>query len=90
MRRSCLLLTCGLLAAACAQADTPAAQAPPSGWQATLKAVTDACKGETPQICPGMSTDTALACLQSNIDKLTPGCKSAVTDATKSALGLLK
>jgi hypothetical protein len=90
MRRSSLLLIGTLVAAVCTHAQTPAPEPPPSGWQAALKSVTDACKGETPQLCPGLSVDTALPCLQSNIDKLTPNCKSAVTQAAKSGLSLLK
>jgi hypothetical protein len=35
-----------------------------------------------------MSADTALACLQTNIDKVTPGCKDAVVKAAKAALNL--
>lgn len=91
MKRTGLLLIYALAAAACAQAQTPAAPAPqPSGWEAALKAVTDACKGETPQLCPGVTADTAVACLQSNYDKLTPSCKNAVAQLAKSALALTK
>jgi hypothetical protein len=91
MKRTSLLLIAGLVAAVCAQAQTqsPAPQAPqPSGWEAALKAVTEACKGETPQLCPGVSADTAVACLQTNMDKLTPSCKDAVVKAAKAALPL--
>jgi hypothetical protein len=90
MRSANLLLMAGLVAAGCAQAQTQAPAPAPapqtSGWEASLKAVTEACKGESPKLCPGVSTDTALACLQTNIDKLTPGCKDAVVKAAKSAL----
>ena len=88
MKRTSLLLITGLFAAvgAGAQTETPAPQQ--SGWEAALKAVTDACKSETPKLCPGLSTDTAVACLQTNIDKLTPGCKDAVVKAGKSLLNL--
>jgi hypothetical protein len=96
MKRTNLLLIAGLIAAACAQAQTQApappatapapAGAPSSGWEAALKGVTEACKGETPQLCPGLNGSTALACLQTNIDKVTPGCKDAVTKAVKSML----
>jgi len=90
MKPTNLLLIAGFITAACAQAQTPPA-APPtsSGWEAALKAVTDACKGETPQLCPGLSTDNALACLQSNMDKLTPSCKDAMMKLAKSALSSL-
>ena len=87
MKRS-LLLIAGLVAAVCAQAQTQAPAPQPAGWEAALKAVTEACKGETPKLCPGLSTDTAVACLQTNIDKLTPSCKDAVLKAAKSALPL--
>ena len=83
------LLIPGLLLALCAQAQTPP-PAPPSNLEAALKAATEACKGETPQLCPGLSTDTAMACLQSNMDKLTPGCKDAVMNLAKSALNFSK
>jgi len=68
----------------------PAPASQPPGWEAALKAVTDACKGETPQLCPGVTADTAVACLQSNYDKLTPNCKNAVAQLAKSALTLTK
>ena len=92
MRRTSLLLIAGVVAAGCAQAQTqaptpaPAPQSP--GWEAALKSVTEACKGESPQLCPGMSAETALACLQTNIDKVTPGCKDAVVKAARAALNL--
>jgi len=91
MKRTNLLLIAGLVAAVSAQAQTPAPQtsAPasqPPSWEAALKSVTEACKGETPKLCPGLSESTALACLQSNIDKVTPACKDAVMKAAKSAL----
>jgi hypothetical protein len=91
MRRTSLLLLVGLVAAAFVRAQTQAPAAPatqPSGWEATLKAVTEACKAERPQLCPGLSETTAVACLQTNIDKLTPSCKDAVVKAAKSALNL--
>jgi hypothetical protein len=88
MTRS-LLLAIGLAAAAWVQAQTQAPAPASPGWEAALKAVTDACKGETPKLCPGVSADTAMACLQSNIDKLTPGCKDAVGKAAKSVLPML-
>jgi hypothetical protein len=87
MKRTMLVIA-GLLAIECARAQTQAPAPQPSGWEAALKAVTEACKGETPQLCPGMSAETAVACLQSNMDKLTPGCKDAVVKAAKSAFNL--
>jgi hypothetical protein len=86
MKRRSLLLLAGLTTALTAQAQTSTPAPQPSGWEAALKAVTEACKGETPQVCPGLSTDTAVACLESNIDKLTPSCKDAVVKLAKSAL----
>jgi hypothetical protein len=87
MKRTSVLLIAGLVAAICTQAQTQS-PAPPSGWEAA-KAVGGACKSETPQLCPGLTvTDYSkiLACLQTNIDKLTPGCKDAVVKAAKAAL----
>ena len=94
MKRRCVLLIAGLVAAGCVQAQTqtpaqtPAPAPQPSGWEAALKTVTDACKGDTPQLCPGMTAETALACLQTNIDKVTPSCKDAVVKAARAALNL--
>ena len=82
-----LLLITGLVAA-CAQTQAQTPAQPPAGWEAALKAVTEACKQEKPQLCPGLSEATALACLQTNIDKLTPSCKDAVVKAARSALNL--
>jgi hypothetical protein len=89
MKRTTLLLIAGLAAGMCADAQTPApAPQPSAGWEAAVKSVTDACKGETPQLCPNLSAETAVACLQGNIDKLTPSCKDAVVKAAKAALNL--
>ena len=82
-----LLLITGLVAA-CAQTQAQTPAQPPAGWEAALKVVADACKEERPKLCPGLSEATALACLQSNIDKLQPSCKDAVVKAAKSALNL--
>ena len=87
MKRTTLILIAGL-AATCAHAQTQPATPRPSGWESALKEITDACKGQTPQLCPGLNGDTALACLQTNMDKLTPACKDAVTKAAKAALNL--
>jgi hypothetical protein len=86
--RSLLVIAC-LVAAVCAQAQTQTPTPQPSDWEAALKGVTEACKSETPKLCPGLSADTAVACLQSNIDKLTPSCKDAVVKLAKSALTTL-
>ena len=92
MRRTSLLVIAGVIAAGCAQAQTqaptPAPTPQPSGWEAALKSVTEACKAESPQLCPGMSADTALTCLQTNIDKVSPSCKDAVMKAARAALNL--
>ena len=88
MRQSRLLLIAGLVATVCAQAQTQAPAPQPPGWEAALKSVTEACKAETPKLCPNLTAETAVACLQSNIDKLTPGCKDAVVKAAKSAFNL--
>jgi hypothetical protein len=94
MRRTSLLLLAALVAGECvlAQTQTPTPTPAPapkgSGWEAALKEVTEACKGETPQLCPGVTTATALSCLQTNIGKLTPGCRDAVVKAATAALNL--
>ena len=88
MKRRKLMWIPAVAVAMCAQAQTQTPAPPPADWEAQLKVVTAACKAETPQLCPGLSTDTAVACLQTNIDKLTPSCKDAVVKAAKSALGL--
>lgn len=90
MRRMSLLLIASLAVGGYAQAQTqapaPAPATPPAGWEAAVKSVTEACKGETPQLCPNMSADTAVACLQTNLDKVTPACKDAVMKAARAAL----
>ena len=78
----------GFVSAVCAQAQTQAPTPQPPGWDAALKGASEACKGETPQLCPGLSANTAVTCLQSNMDKLTPSCKDAVVKLAKSALNL--
>jgi hypothetical protein len=86
MKRASLVLIAGLIAAVGARAQTQGPAPQPSGWEAAVKSVTEACKGETPQLCPGLTAETAVACLQGNVDKLTPSCKDAVVKAAKSAL----
>ena len=86
MKRKSLLLAVGVIGAVYAQAQTQPPPQAPVDWQATLKSVTEACKGDMPQLCPGLSANTAMACLQSNIDKVTPACKDALMKAAKSAL----
>jgi hypothetical protein len=88
MKRKSLLLVAGVIGAVYAQAQTQPSSPPqaPADWQSALKSVTEACKGEMPQLCPDLSATTAMACLQTNIDKLTPACKDAVTKMAKSAL----
>jgi len=88
MKRTRQLLTAGLVVASVAQAQTQTPAPQPSGWEAAVKSVMEACKGETPQLCPGLTAETAVACLQGNVDKLTPSCKDAVVKAAKSALNL--
>jgi hypothetical protein len=85
MQRKKLLLLAGLVAAY-SQAQTPSPAPHPAGWEAALKSVASACKGDTPKVCPGLSTETALACLQTNIERVSPACKDAVTKAAKSAV----
>jgi hypothetical protein len=82
-----LLFTAALLGALSARADTPPPTEPPAAdWQTALKSVTEACKGDMPQLCPGLSVDTAMACLHTNIDKVTPACKDAVMKLAKTRL----
>ena len=88
MKRWSLLSIAALAIAMCAQAQTQTPPAQPAGWEAQVKTVTEACKAETPQLCPGLTAETAVACLQTNVDKLTPSCKDAVVKAARSALGL--
>lgn len=88
MKRS-VVLTAGFVATVCVQAQTPSPTPQASDWEAALKAAAAACKADIPQLCPGLSSDTAMACLQSNIDKLTPSCKDAVVQLAKSALSSL-
>ena len=88
MKPRCLRVIAGLVIAASAHAQTQAPEPQPSGWEAALKAVVEACKGETPKLCPGLSAETAVACLQTNIDKVTPSCKDAVMKAARAALNL--
>ena len=85
MQRMNLLLLAALVAV-CARAQTPS-PTQPADWEAALKAVASACKTDTPKVCPNLSTETAVACLQTNIEKLSPGCKDSVMKLTKSALG---
>ncbi|HEY1900320.1 MAG TPA: hypothetical protein VGG49_11040 [Steroidobacteraceae bacterium] len=74
------LHTLVLLAAAMA-APSVFAQAPPAPspeMQAAREAMTKACAGDVASMCSGKEGREMFACLRTNNDKLSPGCKDAM------------
>jgi hypothetical protein len=74
-----LILVASLLAGEVTQAQTQT-QTPQQRKQAA-KAVASACKGDIQQLCPGKTGQAAQQCLQSNEQKLSSECKSAMSNA---------
>jgi hypothetical protein len=77
MKVSSLLLVASLLAAAAVQAQTPPAPTPEE--QAARDAVRKSCAADIQSLCADKKGHEAMMCLRSNPDKVSAGCKDAMS-----------
>jgi hypothetical protein len=73
--RSLLLLVC-VLSAAAVQAQPPA---PSPEQQEAREAAKKACAADVESLCSGKQGREAMMCLRSNSDKVSQGCKDAMS-----------
>jgi hypothetical protein len=81
MRCFYLVLMATLLASQVAQAQTPTQTPGQQTPEQKRRAVRAACKSDVEQLCPGKRGEEARQCLQSNEQKLSSECKSAMSNA---------
>jgi hypothetical protein len=77
MKLSSLLLVVSLLSAAAVQAQAPPAPSPQE--QATRDAVRKSCAADMQSLCADKKGHEAMVCLRSNSDKVSAGCKDAMS-----------
>lgn len=77
MKVSSILLVASLLAAAAVQAQTPPAPSPEQ--QAARDAARKACAADVQSLCADKKGHEAMMCLRSNSDKVSAGCKDAMS-----------
>jgi hypothetical protein len=77
MKLSSLLLVVSLLSAAAVQAQTPPAPSPEE--QASRDAVRKSCAADIQSLCADTKGHEAMMCLRSNQDKVSAGCKDAMS-----------
>ena len=77
MKLSSLLLVTSLLFAAAVQAQTPPAPSPEE--QAAHDAVRKSCAADIQSLCADKKGHEAMMCLRSNSDKVSAGCKDAMS-----------
>jgi hypothetical protein len=76
MKRHTMLFAAALLAAAVAQAQPPA---PTPEQQAARDAFRKACADDSKTLCGDKQGREMFACLRTNADKVSPGCKDAMS-----------
>jgi hypothetical protein len=85
MKLSAMLLSAALAAAASAGAQTPDNAAPPSAdVKAARTAMLKACATDINSNCVDKERRELMMCLRSNIDKLSPACKDAMSNLQKA------
>jgi hypothetical protein len=78
MKLRSVLLVVSLLSAAAVQAQTPP-PAPSPEEQAARDNVRKACSADMQSLCADKKGHEAMACLRSNPDKVSAGCKDAMS-----------
>jgi hypothetical protein len=79
MKIVALLGIATLAAAAIVQAQNPGDSPPPADRQAARVAVMKACNTEITNLCAGKEGREVMMCLRSDTDKLSAGCKDALS-----------
>jgi hypothetical protein len=77
MKFSSLLLVVSLLSAAAVQAQTPPVPSPQE--QAARNAVRQSCATDIQSLCADKKGHEAMVCLRNNPDKVSAGCKDAMS-----------
>jgi hypothetical protein len=77
MKLSSLVLVVALVSAAAVQAQTPPAPSPEV--QAAREAVRQSCAADIQSLCADKKGHEAMMCLRSNPDKVSQGCKDAMS-----------
>jgi hypothetical protein len=77
MKLSSLLLVVSLLSAAAVQAQTPPAPSPEE--QGSRDGVRKSCAADIQSLCADKKGHEAMMCLRSNSDKVSAGCKDAMS-----------
>jgi len=77
MKVSSLVLVVSLLSAAVVQAQTPPAPSPEQ--QAARENVRKSCAADIQSLCADKKGHEAMTCLRSNPDKVSAGCKDAMS-----------
>ena len=81
MKLSSLLLVVSLLSAAAVQAQTPPAPSPEE--QPSRDAVRKSCAADIQSLCADKKGHEAMMCLRSTLDKVSNGCKDAISKLPK-------
>jgi hypothetical protein len=85
MKLDALLLVAALAAAGSVQAQTPSSGSPPSAdRQAARAAMLQACDADK-SLCADKQGREVMMCLHSNADKLSAGCKDAMSKLRRPA-----
>jgi hypothetical protein len=77
MKLNSFVIAVALLSAAAVQAQTPPAPTPEQ--KAAREAVRQACATDMQSLCSGKEGHEAMMCLRSNSDKVSSGCKDAMS-----------
>jgi hypothetical protein len=87
MKLDTLLLIAALSAAGAGSvlAQTPGSEPPPSDRQAARAAMLQACDADIKSLCADKQGREAMRCLHSNTDKLSAGCKDAMSKLHRHA-----
>ena len=78
-----LLVVTSLLSLGAAQAQSPSAPSPEQ--QAAREAVRKSCAADAQSLCPDKKGREAMMCLRTNQDKVSSGCKDAMSKLPKPA-----
>ena len=78
MKYRALMLVVSVLSVAAVQAQPPA---PSPEQQAAREAAKKACAADVTSLCSGKQGHEAMMCLRSNSDKVSQGCKDAMSKA---------
>jgi hypothetical protein len=85
MKLEALLLATGIAATGFVQAQTPGGAPPSADRQAARAAVMKACAADIQSLCADKKGREVMMCLRGNSDKLSAGCKDAMSTLRRPA-----